>query len=160
MIRVSREPPKCRGCGRTLEWLPWKNGKPQAPVVPATKKPCPCWKTRGKGGDGYMAKTGRLFDKKNKYKQCPYCDGWFHIYDGNERHEEVYHKDKKIHKGKIIAGDGCFADEVLYHGTGEHWYLKHPDENGDFLSVEGIENVREFAKKHGIEVIRSEYLLD
>lgn len=113
MIQALREPPKCKNCGKVLKWLPWKNGKPQRPVDPNTKQPCECWKTMGnRGGDGYISKTGRLFDKKEKYKECPYCDGWYHIDDGNEEHERIYHEDKKKHVGGFVLGDGCFADEI------------------------------------------------
>ena len=107
---MKQDPPECRKCGKTLEWLPWKNGKPQQPIDPSTKQPCNCWKKKG-GGD-FMSKSGRMFDKKDKYKPCPYCDGWYHIDEGNEIHEEAYHKDKKVHKGEYIIGKGCFSDEV------------------------------------------------
>lgn len=158
MIQVKREPPKCKKCQKVLEWLPWQNGKPRPPVDPITGKPCECWKRRGSGGDDY--KGGRIFDKKDKYKPCLYCGGHYHIEDGNEIHEEVYHKDKKVHAGQYNIGLECFTDEILYHVSGEHWFFEHPEENGDFLSVDGIENVRDFAKKHGVKVIMEEYLLE
>ncbi len=158
MIQALREAPKCRKCGKTLEWLPW-TGKPQAPVDPKTKSPCACWKTKGKSfaEDDPFNKPRWL--KKADYSDCPYCDGHYEKALGNEIHEEVYHKDKKIHAGEYIIGFSCFSDEVLYYGADNHWYLKHPDKNGDFLSVDGVENVREFAEKHGIKHIMDEYLL-
>jgi len=152
MIQVKREPPKCKNCQKVLEWLPWKNGKPQRPVDPTTKQPCECWKTKGGGASEEFGKGGRIFDKADKYRQCPYCAGWYNIDDGNEEHERTYHKDKKIHMGQINIGDQCFTDEILYHGRDEYWF-------NDFISVDGKENVREFAKKHGIKVIRDESLL-
>ncbi len=152
--------PTCKKCGKKLKWLPWKNGKPQRPIDPTTNKPCDCWKKNG-GGDDYWKKSGRLFDKKDKYKSCPYCDGWYHIDDGNEAHEEVYHKDKKKHRGAYIYGDSCFEDEILYYTSDEHWFMSKPDENEEFHKVSGKENVKEFCKKHNIKVIRSGmYLLD
>ena len=160
MIRVTREPPKCKSCGKVLKWLPWKNGKPQRPIDPKTNQPCECWKRKGSGGDEYGGKTGRLFDKKDKYKPCPYCGGHYHIEDGNEDHEQIYHKDKKVHAGEYVMGLQCFADEILYHGSRDHWFFAYPDKNGDFLSVDGIENVREFAKTHNVKVIMEEYLLE
>ena len=162
MIQVKREAPKCRKCGKTLEWLPW-TGKPQPPVDPATNAPCDCWKTKGKGGDyandDPFNKPRWL--KKDDLAPCPYCSGSYEkaFPEQQEIHEEVYHKDKKVHKGEFNIGDQCFTDEILYHGSGDHWYFAHPDENGDFLSVDGVENVREFAKKHGVKVIRSEWMI-
>jgi len=155
MIQVLRESPKCKNCNKVLEWLPWKNGKPQRPVDPLTKKPCECWKTSGRmGGDNFKA-SGRIFDKKDKYEECEYCDGYHHIDDieDHERHLETYHKDKKKHKGTYIAGESCWKDEILFHDTEDHWY-------NDSLSIRGKENVREFAKKYGVKVIRDSYLLD
>ena len=150
--------PICKKCGKKLKWLPWKNGKPQRPVDPSTNQPCSCWK-KNSSGDDFSSKTGRLFDKKDKYKPCPYCNGWYHIDDGNESHEEVYHKDKKKHRGGYVMGDSCWEDEILYYSNSEKWYMSYPDENGDFYRVEGIGNVEEFCKKHGIKTIRSKYLL-
>jgi len=153
MIQVSREPPKCKNCNKVLEWLPWKNGKPQRPVDPVTKQPCECWKTSGrKGGDSFKA-SGRMFDKKDKYKECEYCDGWYHI-DDKEEHElhlEVYHKDKKKHKGSFNIGESCFEDEILYRGTENTWF-------NNTYKVDK-KDVKDFANKHGIKVIRDEYLL-
>ncbi len=153
--------PTCRKCGKKLKWLPWKNGKPQQPIDPITNKPCDCWKKNGRGGDDYVSKSGRLFDKADKYVKCEYCSGWEHI-DDTEQHKihlEVYHKDKKVHRGGYIYGDSCWEDEVLYHSGGESWFMSEPDENGEFHKVDGIENVEEFCKKHGIKTIRSNYLL-
>ncbi len=145
MIQELRESPKCRKCGKTLEWLPW-TGKPLPPVDPKTKKPCGC-----SGGNVVSGKTGRMYDKKDKYEPCPYCDGHYHIEDGNENHEQIYHKDKKVHAGEYDVQYQCFTDEILYHGDGDHWYLMHMDEKGEFLSVDGKENVEEFILKYGIK---------
>jgi len=142
--------PTCKKCGKKLKWLPWKNGKPQRPVIPATNKPCDCWKKYG-GGDDYF--KGRMFDKADKYKKCPYCDGYSHIEDGNEDHERIYHKDKKVHKGNYITGESCWEDEILYYVAEGHWF-------NNWISVDGKENIKEFAKKHNIKVIRGMYLLE
>jgi len=159
MIRVTREPPKCKNCGKVLKWLPWKDGKPQRPVDPKTGNPCECWKTKGKSFSDNDPFNKPRWLKKTDYVDCPYCDGHYEKALGNESHEEIYHKDKKVHSGEWITGWGCFSDEVLYYGGTNHWYLNHSDENGDFLSVDGIENVREFAKTHGVKHIVDEYLL-
>lgn len=152
MIQVSREPPKCKNCGKVLEWLPWKNGKPQRPVDPTTKQPCECWKTKGKNyADNDPFNKPRWLKAKD-YSKCPYCDGYYETAEGNESHEQTWHKDKKVHRGQIIMGAQCWEDEILYHGTENHWF-------NAYIAVDGKENVREFAKKHGIKVIRDEYLL-
>ncbi len=154
--------PTCKKCGKKLKWLPWKNGKPQRPVDPATNQPCDCWKKNSRGGDDYFKKGGRLFDKADKYEKCEYCDGYHHIDDkeDHERHIQTYHKDKKVHRGTHITGESCWEDEILYHGEVDHWYICYPNNEGEFLDVRGKENVKEFAKKHGIKVIRDSYLLD
>jgi len=151
MTQALREPPKCKNCQKVLEWLPWKNGKPQRPVDPVTKQPCECWK-KGKqhANDDPFNKPRWL--KAKDYTKCPYCDGYYETEAGNEYHEQSLHKDKKVHRGDIVTGDGCFSDEILYHGADDHWY-------NAYIGVDGKENVREFAKKHGIKVIRSDYLL-
>ncbi len=160
MIQVKREAPKCRKCGKTLEWLPW-TGKPLAPVDPKTKSPCDCWKTKGKGFSDDDPYNKPRWLKKDDLAPCPYCSGSFEkaVPEQQEMHEEVYHKDKKVHVGEYVIGLECFTDEVLYKGNGDHWYLAHPDKNGDFLSVDGIDNVREFAKTHDIKYIMDEYVL-
>lgn len=158
MIQVKREAPKCRKCGKTLEWLPW-TGKPLAPVDPKTKKPCDCWKTKGKGGDYSDPFNKPRWLKKDDLAQCTYCSGSYEKVLGNELHEETYHKDKKVHVGEYVIGLQCFEDEILYYATDEHWFMGRPTVNGDFLSVDGKENVREFAKNHGIKVIREEWLI-
>ena len=154
MIQVSREPPKCKNCQKVLKWLPWKNGKPQRPVDPKTGESCACWKTKGKaGGDGYMQKTGRMFDKADKYEECEYCGGYHHIDDEEDHkvHLEVYHKDKKRHEGCFNIGEKCWDDEILYHGSNDTWFTS--------TSEVPRKEVRDFAKKNGIKVIRSEHLL-
>ncbi len=150
MIQVSREKPKCRKCGKTLEWLPW-TGKPQPPIDPKTKEPCDCWKTKGYAGDGDPFNKPRWLKAKD-YTKCPYCDGYYETEAGNEYHEQAWHKDKKVHRGELNIGDQCWGDEILYHSSGEHWF-------NAYIGVDGKENVREFAKKHGIKVIRDDYLL-
>ena len=159
MIQVKREAPKCRKCGKTLEWLPW-TGKPLAPVDPKTKSPCDCWKTKGKGFTDDDPFNKPRYLKKQDLADCPYCSGVYEKELGNELHEEVYHKDKKVHVGEWIIGEQCFEDEVLYYGDNEHWFMGRPTVNGDFLSVDGKENVREFAKKHEIKVIRSVWMIE
>ncbi len=151
MIQVSREPPKCKNCSKVLEWLPWKNGKPQRPVDPTTKQPCECWK-KGKRYADDDPYNNRRFLKAKDYTKCSYCDGYYETEAGNEYHEQALHKDKKVHRGDIILGDNCFSDEILYHGTDDHWY-------NAYIGVDGKENVREFAKKHGIKIIRDAYLI-
>jgi len=117
MIQALRESPKCKNCNKVLEWLPWKNGKPQRPVDPSTKQPCECWKTKnrlGKGGD-YASDdpyNKRRNLKAKDYTKCSYCDGYYETEKGNESHEETYHKDKKVHKGEYVMGDSCFSDEL------------------------------------------------
>lgn len=160
MIQVKREPPKCKNCGKVLEWLPWKNGKPQRPVDPKTKEPCNCWKTKGKSFSDDDPFNKPRWLKKDDYASCPYCDGHYQKALGNEFHEEVYHKDKKVHSGEYIVQYQCFTDEILYYGSDEHWYFRHSNENEDFLSVSGKENVREFAKTHGVKHIMNEYMIE
>ncbi len=113
MIQALREPPKCKNCGKVLEWLPWKNGKPQRPVDPKTKAQCNCWKTKGKQYANIDTFNKPRWLKAKDYTKCPYCDGYYETKEGNESHEEVYHKDKKVHKGEYIIGDGSFPDECL-----------------------------------------------
>lgn len=149
MIQALRESPKCRKCGKTLEWLPW-TGKPLPPVDPKTKKPCGC--SGGNYSDNYPFNKPRWL-KKEDYADCPYCDGHYEKSKGNETHENAYHKDKKVHVGEYNVQHQCFTDEILYYGIDEHWYLERPNEDGEFLSVDGKENVKEFAQKHGIKHI-------
>ncbi len=151
MIQVSRESPKCKNCQKVLKWLPWKNGKPQRPVDPKTGESCNCWK-KGKQYASDDPYNNRRWLKAKDYTKCPYCDGYYETEAGNEYHEQALHKDKKVHRGDIILGDNCFSDEVLYHGEGDRWY-------NAYIGVDGKENVREFAKKHGIKVIRDDYLI-
>jgi len=149
MIQALRESPKCRKCGKTLEWLPW-TGKPLPPVDPRTKKPCGCSGGNYSNNDPFNKPR---WLKKEDYADCPYCDGHYEKAIGNEAHENTYHKDKKVHAGEYNVQYQCFTDEILYSGNKEHWYLKYMDENGDFLSVDGEENVKEFAQKHGVKQI-------
>lgn len=104
---------KCNKCGEESNALNWnkedqakvgrwrmwdyEKGKPHEEICPKAQEYSQSRQSR-------QNLSTLVFAKADMYEKCDYCDGYFLKSDGNDKHVEVFHKDKIVHRGTHKVG--------------------------------------------------------